>query len=102
MSPQMSRKVIHTANMTIARIQLAKGGEVASHAHHNEQVCTVISGRVRFLTESGAIELGPNESLEIPSNAPHGVVALEDSELQDLFAPRREDWISGDDAYLRR
>jgi len=29
-------------------------------------------------------------------------VALEDSAAMDIFTPRREDWISGDDAYLRR
>jgi hypothetical protein len=29
-------------------------------------------------------------------------VALEDTVVTDLFTPRREDWISGDDAYLRR
>jgi hypothetical protein len=30
------------------------------------------------------------------------VIALEDTVALDLFAPRREDWIRGDDAYLRR
>ena len=34
--------------------------------------------------------------------APHQVIALEDTVALDLFAPRREDWIRGDDAYLRR
>jgi hypothetical protein len=29
------------------------------------------------------------------------VEALEDSQATDLFSGRREDWISGDDAYLR-
>jgi hypothetical protein len=29
-------------------------------------------------------------------------VALEDTVVTDVFAPRREDWIAGDDAYLRR
>jgi len=42
------------------------------------------------------------ESLVIPPNVPHGVVALEDTVVTDVFTPRREDWIAGDDAYLRR
>ena len=37
----------------------------------------------------------------IPPNAPHLVEALEDSLATDLFSPIREDWIRGDDAYLR-
>jgi hypothetical protein len=30
------------------------------------------------------------------------VEALEDTVALDIFTPAREDWISGDDAYLRR
>jgi hypothetical protein len=30
------------------------------------------------------------------------VEALEDSLATDLFTPAREDWIRGDDAYLRK
>jgi quercetin dioxygenase-like cupin family protein len=40
--------------------------------------------------------------LQIPPNAPHLVEALEESWATDLFSPVREDWIQGDDAYLRR
>jgi unsaturated pyranuronate lyase len=29
-------------------------------------------------------------------------LALEDSMAVDLFTPQREDWIRGDDAYLRK
>jgi hypothetical protein len=32
---------------------------------------------------------------------PHEVVALEDSVALDIFNPPRQDWIDGDDAYLR-
>jgi quercetin dioxygenase-like cupin family protein len=46
--------------------------------------------------------VGAGESLVIPPNVPHGVVALEDTLVTDVFTPRREDWIAGDDAYLRR
>jgi len=33
---------------------------------------------------------------------PHSVEALEDCVALDLFSPRREDWLRGDDAYLRK
>jgi hypothetical protein len=32
---------------------------------------------------------------------PHEAFALEDTVNLDIFAPPRQDWISGDDAYLR-
>jgi quercetin dioxygenase-like cupin family protein len=54
----------------------------------------VIGGREKVLTAG--------EVLRIPPNAPHSAVALEDSVAVDLFSPPREDWIRGDDAYLRK
>jgi quercetin dioxygenase-like cupin family protein len=102
LSPQMSRQVIHSQRLTIARLALKQGAVVPSHAHANEQVTTVLTGRLRFLLDGRELELGAGETLEIGSNEAHGVVALEDSTILDLFAPRREDWIRGDDGYLRR
>jgi quercetin dioxygenase-like cupin family protein len=42
------------------------------------------------------------EVLTIPPHAPHAVEVLEDSVALDVFSPPREDWIRGDDGYLRR
>ena len=41
------------------------------------------------------------EILCIPPHVPHEVIALEDSVALDIFNPPRQDWIDGDDAYLR-
>jgi quercetin dioxygenase-like cupin family protein len=101
LSPRMTRKVIHSERLTIARLSLARGAVVPQHAHEHEQVTTVLSGRLQFQLDGRELELGAGESLEIPPFVAHGVTALEDSDILDLFAPRREDWISGDDDYLR-
>jgi quercetin dioxygenase-like cupin family protein len=42
------------------------------------------------------------EGLLIPPNVPHEMAATEDTVFLDLFAPAREDWLKGDDQYLRR
>ena len=42
------------------------------------------------------------EVLQIPPHVPHSAEALEDCIVVDLFSPLREDWIRGDDAYLRK
>lgn len=101
-TPFFSRRVVHTSGMTIALLQLKKGGQVALHHHENEQVSMVHTGRLLFHIAGREVELGPGQTLEIPPNVPHSVDVLEDSEVSDLFTPRREDWISGDDAYLRK
>jgi quercetin dioxygenase-like cupin family protein len=102
LNASLVRRVVHTDRLTIARLNLKQGCVVPSHAHENEQVCTVEQGRLKFIYPGGVVEVGAGESLEIPSGVAHEVIALEDSVVLDLFAPRREDWISGDDSYLRR
>ena len=102
LSGQLTRQVIHGANLTVARIALAKGAVVARHSHENEQMTVLLEGLLRFIFDDQEKLLVPGQVMEIPPNAPHKVEALEDSTAMDLFAPRREDWIRGDDAYLRR
>ena len=48
MNPLMTRQVIHTAGMTIARLRIAKGAIVPMHHHINEQISMVDSGALRF------------------------------------------------------
>lgn len=96
------RRVVHTSGMTIAQLELKQGGRVQLHHHINEQVSMVHSGKLVFHIGGHEVTLGPGESLEIPPNIPHSVDVLEDSIVTDLFTPRREDWITGNDSYLRK
>jgi quercetin dioxygenase-like cupin family protein len=41
------------------------------------------------------------ESVVVPPGVPHSVEALEVTVVLDVFVPARDDWIRGDDAYLR-
>jgi quercetin dioxygenase-like cupin family protein len=102
MNPFLVRQVIHGDMMTIARLELGKGCSVPEHSHHNEQIAMVQSGRILF--HGGGVEttLGAGETMRIPPNVPHFVKVIEDCIVFDLFSPRREDWIRGDDAYLRQ
>jgi quercetin dioxygenase-like cupin family protein len=101
LSPRIARQVVHSARMTTARIYISKGGVVPRHSHDNEQISHILEGRLRFEFDGATIEAGPGEIVEIPPNEPHAVTALEDSLAMDVFAPVRQDWLSGDDAYLR-
>jgi unsaturated pyranuronate lyase len=102
LNPLVSRQMIHGATMTVARIRIAKGGVVPTHSHVNEQITNVEKGALVFTTPNGKRTVRAGESLCIPPNLSHSVEALEDSVALDLFSPVREDWIRGDDAYLRR
>ena len=97
----VARQMIHGETMTIARIHLRKGAVVPMHQHPNEQISMVEHGRLRFVIAGQERIVQGGDMIAIPPNAPHLVEALEDSLATDLFSPIREDWIRGDDAYLR-
>ncbi|HEY2018447.1 MAG TPA: cupin domain-containing protein, partial [Bryobacteraceae bacterium] len=98
----VGRRAIHGANLTIARLEIKKDAVVPEHSHVNEQISMVERGALKFFIDGGEQIVSAGEVLVIPPHAPHGVVALEDTVVVDVFAPSREDWIRGDDAYLRR
>jgi quercetin dioxygenase-like cupin family protein len=102
LSPSIGRQLVHTGQMTVARILLRQGAVVPSHQHPNDQVANVLEGSLRFTVGGEEVVASAGESIVIPSDVPHEVEALVDSVVLDVFAPQREDWIRGDDAYLRR
>ena len=102
MSALVTRQVIHAANLTIARIGLKQGAAVPTHAHVNEQVLNMISGRLKVILDDVETVLVGGQTLVIPPNVPHSVEALEETVAVDVFSPRRDDWLHGDDAYLRK
>lgn len=106
MNPLLSRWVIHTPEMTIARLFLAKGAFVPTHVHVNAQTVQVKTG-VLVLKYPGAqgdeeVILRAGDVLVIPPSLPHSAEALEDTHAVDTFTPARQDWIDGDDTYLRK
>ena len=101
LNPSLARQVIHTERMTLARIHLRKGALVPRHSHMNEQITLLEQGSLTFQLDEGEHLLGPGQVMYTAPDVAHQVEALEDSIAIDIFIPAREDWIRGDDAYLR-
>ena len=101
LNQRIGRQMLNGDAMTLARITLAQGAVVPEHSHPNEQIATVLSGRVRFRLGDEELVVDALASVLITGGVPHEVEALQDSVVLDAFAPRREDWLRGDDAYLR-
>lgn len=102
MSPVLVRQVIHGEHITVARLHLRKGCSVQEHSHHNEQISMIEQGALRFVVGGVEKVVKAGEVVRIPPHVPHSAEAVEDSIAVDLFSPIREDWIRGDDAYLRK
>lgn len=102
MNPLVTRQVIHGELLTVARIRIKKGAVVPMHQHPNEQLSMMESGRLRFVVDGVESVVGGGEAIRIAPNVPHMAEALDDCVATDVFSPPREDWIRGDDAYLRK
>ena len=98
----ISRQMISGENATLSQLLLKRGAVVPRHSHVNEQYSWVISGALKFVFDDHEIMAGAGDILLIPAHVPHSAVAMEDTVDVDFFAPRREDWIRKEDAYLRR
>jgi len=102
MSDLISRKVISGDKAMVAQVFLKKDAVVPEHHHESEQITYIMEGALKFELEGKVVIVRKGEVLHIPSNVPHRAVALEDTLDVDIFAPIRTDWLTKNDAYLRR
>lgn len=94
--PLIDRQRVIADAMMISRVNLRTGFKVPSHAHANEQIVVMLSGRCRFgLGKEGTAEyreqeVNGGEVLVLPSWVPHSCTALQDTVILDLFSPPSE------------
>jgi quercetin dioxygenase-like cupin family protein len=101
LSATIGRKMITGDRTMMARVFLKRGAFVPEHYHDNEQITYIISGALEFQINGETIVLRTGQVMVIPSNMPHSARALEDTDDMDVFTPPRQDWLTGNDAYLR-
>jgi quercetin dioxygenase-like cupin family protein len=102
MSDMISRKIVTGDKAMVAQVFLKKDAVVPEHHHDSEQITYILEGALKFEIEGREIVVRKGEVLSIPSNVPHRAVALEDTIDLDIFSPIRTDWLTRNDAYLRR
>ncbi len=90
----VSRQILASGgSMMTVQFAFEKGAVGTPHTHVHEQVGYVLQGRFELTLgdEKTIIEAG--DTYYVPSNVVHGVVALEDGVLLDVFTPQREDFL---------
>lgn len=87
----ITRQTIQGERSTVVRYVYPPGAVFATHAHPEEQVTVVLTGRIVFTTPDGEVELAAGGSLIVPPGVPHGawVVGAETVESINVLAPRR-------------
>lgn len=92
---KVSRKILGMGgSLMMVEVTFKKGGVGEVHAHEgHEQVSYIVKGsfEVTVGTEKQLVTAG--DSFYAGLNVPHGVIALEDSVILDVFTPIREDFL---------
>jgi quercetin dioxygenase-like cupin family protein len=102
LSDSLSRQAVFGEKGTLARLSIKRGGGAARHSHVNEEYSSIVSGAVKYVFDDREVEVNAGEVLVVPPNVPHSVVALEDTVAVFFFSPARQDWVRGEDQYLRK
>jgi quercetin dioxygenase-like cupin family protein len=89
--PGVVRQTVHGERQSLVRYRYAAGSVFPVHAHPEEQITAVLSGRIRFEVAGEAREVGPGEVVVIPGGVPHGAAVVGDEPVETLNAlsPRR-------------
>jgi quercetin dioxygenase-like cupin family protein len=102
LSDSLSRQVVFGEKGTLAQLIIKRGGGAARHSHANEEYSSIVCGALKYIFDDREVVVNAGEVLVVPPNVPHSVVALEDTMNIIFFSPAREDWVRGDDQYLRK
>ncbi len=102
-SREMQPGVQHTVlsyndDLMLCEVSLERGTAVAPHAHPHVQAIYVVRGRLSLEREGRTDTLTAGESCALGPNESHGVTALEDTVVLDVFHPVREDFVAADKA----
>ena len=90
----VSRKILASGGaMMTVQFAFEKGAVGTPHTHPHEQVGYVLEGSFELTLGSEKTMLEVGDTYYVPSNAVHGVVALEDGVLLDVFTPQRQDFL---------
>ena len=87
------KSYVHGEHTHMCRYLLLKGALIPEHQHPNEQTGYLVSGRMRFFGEAGETIVEPGTAWSIPGGVGHGVDALEESVVIEVFSPVRQEYL---------
>lgn len=89
--PSVERQVVDGGHQTLVRYVYRRGAVFPVHSHPQEQITTVLTGRIEFQVDGVSVLLGPGETAVIPAGIPHGTSVVGDETVVTLNAlsPRR-------------
>jgi quercetin dioxygenase-like cupin family protein len=99
---KISRRVLSGKQGMIVWWTIKAGAHAAAHKHEHEQIAWVLKGRMDFRIGDEKRSMVAGDVAVIPSGVEHEGYFPEDTEVVDMFAPPREDFVvGGTPAYMR-
>ncbi len=90
--PGVTRRLVAAGETMMAmEVRFDSRAEGARHSHPHEQLSRLLAGRLTFYLGDDEKELNAGDVIVVPGGLEHGVLALEESLLIDVFSPLRED-----------
>lgn len=85
----------YDSDLMMTHVTFKKGSVGAIHRHPHRQVSYIERGSFEVFIGSEKKVLKAGDCYFIPPDIDHGVVALEDGSLVDVFTPARADFLNG-------
>ena len=86
--------LVHGERTHMVRFFLDKDHELPVHIHEDhEQTGFLLAGKMVLTIDGEGHTLAPGDSWSIPRGVPHGASIIEDTEVIEVFSPRREDYL---------
>ena len=99
---KITRRLIAGDQCMLVVWQMKAGAHAAAHRHPHEQIFWMLKGKMEFRLGDERRTCGPGDIAVIPGGVEHEAWFPEDTEVVDIFAPPREDFLSGSTpAYMR-
>ena len=91
---QMSRRMLIGEKGMITFWKMKAGAHSAAHAHPEEQIFWILSGKTDFRVGNERRVCGPGDMGVIPGGLEHEAWFPEDTEMVNIFVPVRQDYLT--------
>jgi len=92
---KIERRVLSGNHGMIVWWKIKAGALAAPHKHPNEQIVWMLNGRMDFRIGTDRRSMTAGDVAVIPGNVEHEGFFPEDTEVVDIFAPPRADFLTG-------
>jgi quercetin dioxygenase-like cupin family protein len=92
---KIERRVLAGHQAMIVWWKMKAGAHAALHKHPHEQIVWMLRGRMDFRIGNERRSMAAGDVAVIPRNVEHEGIFPEDTEVVDIFAPPREDFLAG-------